>query len=108
MRRDKYELFNKNYTADGGNRTVIGGVLEIAGGKVIKDGQEVSFGGNQSEPGPGSVTHEMLADKSVRSRNIGTGSVMEEHLNSSVLDRLKAIEDKLKELASSESDGKTE
>ncbi|MEM1494260.1 hypothetical protein, partial [Bacillus velezensis] len=75
----------KNYTADGGNRTVIGGVLEIAGGKVIKDGQEVSFGGNQSEPGPGSVTHEMLADKSVRSRNIGTGSVMEEHLNSSVL-----------------------
>ncbi|MEC0383846.1 MULTISPECIES: hypothetical protein [Bacillus subtilis group] len=98
----------KNYTADGGNRTVIGGVLEIAGGKVIKDGQEVSFGGNQSEPGPGSVTHEMLADKSVRSRNIGSGSVMEEHLNSSILDRLKAIEDKLKELSGSESDGKTE
>ncbi|XBW79856.1 hypothetical protein ABRD05_14895 [Bacillus velezensis] len=98
----------KNYTADGGNRTVIGGVLEIAGGKVIKDGQEVSFGGNQSEPGPGSVTHEMLADKSIRSRNIGSGSVMEEHLNSSVLDRLKAIEDKLKELAGSQSDGKTE
>ncbi|WGS37477.1 hypothetical protein PO845_16145 [Bacillus velezensis] len=98
----------KNYTADGGNRTVIGGVLEIAGGKVIKDGQEVSFGGNQSEPGPGSVTHEMLADKSVRSRNIGTGSVMEEHLNSSILDRLKAIEDKLKELAGSDSNGKTE
>ena len=48
----------------------------------------------------------MLADKSVRSRNIGTGSVMEEHLNSSVLDRLKAIEDKLKELAGSQSDGK--
>ncbi|MEC2240159.1 hypothetical protein CJ467_16400 [Bacillus velezensis] len=98
----------KNYTADGGNRTVIGGVLEIAGGKIIKDGQEVSFGGNQSEPGPGSVTHEMLADKSVRSRNIGSGSVMEEHLNSSILDRLKAIEDKLKELSGSESDGKTE
>ncbi|AXT13429.1 hypothetical protein ACQ0MI_10205 [Bacillus velezensis] len=98
----------KNYTADGGNRTVIGGVLEIAGGKVIKDGQEVSLGGNQSEPGPGSVTHEMLADKSVRSRNIGTGSVMEEHLNSSIIDRLKAVEDKLKELAGSESDGKTE
>ncbi|MDX7984838.1 hypothetical protein R5D67_14975 [Bacillus velezensis] len=98
----------KNYTADGGNRTVIGGVLEIAGGKVIKDGQEVSFGGNQSEPGPGSVTHEMLADKSVRSRNIGSGSVMEEHLNSSILDRLKAIEDKLKELSGSESDEKTE
>ncbi|WP_446475898.1 hypothetical protein [Bacillus velezensis] len=98
----------KNYTADGGNRTVIGGVLEIAGGKVIKDGQEVILGGNQSEPGPGSVTHEMLADKSVRSRNIGSGSVMEEHLNSSILDRLKAIEDKLKELSGSESDGKTE
>ncbi|MCM3106986.1 hypothetical protein [Bacillus velezensis] len=98
----------KNYTADGGNRTVIGGVLEIAGGKVIKDGQEVSLGGNQSEPGPGSVTHEMLADKSVRSRNIGSGSVMEEHLNSSILDRLKAIEDKLKELSGSESDEKTE
>ncbi|KXZ21800.1 hypothetical protein V7685_17470 [Bacillus velezensis] len=98
----------KNYTADGGNRTVIGGVLEIAGGKVIKDGQEVSLGGNQSEPGPGSVTNEMLADKSVRSRNIGSGSVMEEHLNSSILDRLKAIEDKLKELSGSESDGKTE
>ncbi|SLB09718.1 Uncharacterised protein [Mycobacteroides abscessus subsp. massiliense] len=99
----------KNYTANGGNRTVIGGVLEIAGGKVIKDGQEVSLGGgSQSEPGPGSVTHEMLADKSVRSRNIGSGSVMEEHLNSSILDRLKAIEDKLKELSGSESDGKTE
>lgn len=99
----------KNYTADGGNRTVIGGVLEIAGGKVMKDGQEVSLdGGSQAELGPGSVTNEMLADKSVRSRNIGSGSVMEEHLNSSILDRLRAIEEKLKELAGSESEGKTE
>ncbi|MCY7813452.1 hypothetical protein P8848_01520 [Bacillus spizizenii] len=89
----------KNYTTDGGDRTVIGGVLEIAGGKVIKDGQEVSLGGgSQAEPGPGSVTHEMLADKSVRSNNIGTGSVMEEHLNSAITERLSSLEDRLKAL----------
>ncbi|MCM3448846.1 hypothetical protein MHB66_08685 [Bacillus sp. FSL L8-0167] len=32
----------KNYTTDGGDRTVIGGVLELAGGKIVKDGEEVS------------------------------------------------------------------
>ncbi|MEH6896356.1 collagen-like protein [Bacillus velezensis] len=63
--------------------------------------------GPQGEPGPpgepgqkgdpavieeGSIVHEMLAEKSVRSKNIGTGSVMPEHLNSEitkVLDELK-------------------
>ncbi|MEH7875746.1 collagen-like protein [Bacillus velezensis] len=63
--------------------------------------------GPQGEPGPpgepgqkgdpavieeGSIVHEMLAEKSVRSQNIGTGSVMPEHLNSEitkVLDELK-------------------
>lgn len=88
----------KNYNTDGGDRTVIGGVLEINGGKVIKDGQEVTFDGD----GPNiRVTHEMLDDKSVRSNNIGTGSVMEEHLNSTILKRFTDIEAKLKELEGS-------
>ncbi|MCY7829368.1 hypothetical protein P8879_14280 [Bacillus spizizenii] len=89
----------KNYTTDGGDRTVIGGVLDIDGGTVMKDGQEISLGGgNQTEMGAGSVTHEMLQDKSVRSNNIGTGSVMEEHLNSAITDRLSSLEDRLKAL----------
>ncbi|AII38071.1 hypothetical protein ACSHUH_05805 [Bacillus subtilis] len=89
----------KNYTTDGGDRTVIGGVLDIDGGTVMKDGQEISLGGgNQTEMGAGSVTHEMLQDKSVRSNNIGTGSVMEEHLNSAITERLSSLEDRLKAL----------
>ncbi|AYQ17355.1 hypothetical protein OIO07_07730 [Bacillus paralicheniformis] len=88
----------KNYNTDGGDRTVIGGVLEINGGKVIKDGQEVTLGGDGSNI---RVTHEMLDDKSVRSNNIGTGSVMEEHLNSTILKRFTDIEAKLKELEGS-------
>lgn len=89
----------KNYTTDGGDRTVIGGVLEFAGGKIVKDGEEVSVGGAGSAA-PGSVTHEMLAEKAVRSVNIGTGSVMPEHLNSSIETRLKGMEDEIKELKS--------
>ncbi|KIN34785.1 hypothetical protein ACFVIX_13810 [Bacillus subtilis] len=89
----------KNYTTDGGDRTVIGGVLDIDGGTVMKDGQEISLGGgNQTEMGAGSVTHEMLQDKSVRSNNIGTGSVMEEHLNSAITERISSLEDRLKAL----------
>ncbi|MDS9998618.1 hypothetical protein [Bacillus atrophaeus] len=99
----------KNYTTDGGDRTVIGGVLDIDGGTVMKDGQEISLGGgNQTEMGAGSVTHEMLQEKSVRSKNIGTGSVMEEHLNSAILDRFAAIEKTLKELGESKSETGTE
>ncbi|QAW34680.1 hypothetical protein ETK61_18595 [Bacillus subtilis] len=89
----------KNYTTDGGDRTVIGGILDIDGGTFLKDGQEISLdGGNQIEMGAGSVTHEMLQDKSVRSNNIGTGSVMEEHLNSVITERLSSLEDRLKAL----------
>ncbi|CAF1802925.1 hypothetical protein OQZ55_18555 [Bacillus subtilis] len=89
----------KNYTTDGGDRTVIGGILDIDGGTVMKDGQEISLGGgNQTEMGAGSVTHEMLQDKSVRSNNIGTGSVMEEHLNSAITQRLSSLENRLKAL----------
>jgi hypothetical protein len=90
----------KNYNTDGGDRTVIGGVLEIDGGKVIKDGQEVTFGGEGSST---HVTHEMLEDKSVRSNNIGTGSVMEEHLNSIILNRFSDIEARLKAIEGSSS-----
>ncbi|MCY8122536.1 collagen-like protein [Bacillus spizizenii] len=39
----------------------------------------------------GSITHEMLLEKSVRSKNIGTGSVMMDHLNAEV----KAVFDQL-------------
>ncbi|MGF9744108.1 hypothetical protein ABEX06_11525 [Bacillus safensis] len=46
------------------------------------------------------MTHEMLAEKAVRSVNIGTGSVMPEHLNSSIETRLKGMEDEIKELKS--------
>lgn len=88
----------KNYTTDGGDRTVIGGVLEFAGGKIVKDGEEVSVGGGSAAPG--SVTHEMLAEKAVRSVNIGTGSVMPEHLNSSIESRFKGMEEEIKELQS--------
>ncbi|MFT4446345.1 hypothetical protein ACMXZI_02870 [Bacillus subtilis] len=89
----------KNYTTDGGDRTVIGGILDINGGIVMKDGKEISLGGgNQTEMGAGSVTHEMLQDKSVRSNNIGTGSVMEEHLNSAITERLSSLENRLKAL----------
>ncbi|MDM5301895.1 hypothetical protein QUF44_09825 [Bacillus subtilis] len=89
----------KNYTTDGGDRTVIGGVLDIDGGTVMKDGQEIALGGgNQAEMGAASVTHEMLQDKSVRSNNIGSGSVMEEHLNSAITERLSSLENRLKAL----------
>ncbi|WP_051691208.1 hypothetical protein, partial [Bacillus zhangzhouensis] len=64
----------KNDTSDCVDLTVIGLVLEFAGGKIVKDGEEVSLGGGGSAA-PGSVTHEMLAEKAVRSVNIGTGSV---------------------------------
>lgn len=99
----------KNYTTDGGDRTVIGGVLEIDGGTIIKDGKEVSLGGeSQTDVKDGSITYEKLAEKAVRSKNIGTGSVMEEHLNSAILDRFAAIEKTLKELGGSKSDTGTE
>ncbi|MFP9123129.1 collagen-like protein, partial [Bacillus velezensis] len=52
--------------------------------------------GDPGDPGPkgekgdpavieeGSIAHEMLGEKSVRSKNVGTGSIMLEHLNSEV------------------------
>ncbi|MEC2220977.1 collagen-like protein [Bacillus subtilis] len=47
----------------------------------------------------GSITHEMLLEKSVRSNNIGTGSVMMDHLNAevkAVFDQLQKQIDELK------------
>lgn len=47
----------------------------------------------------GSITHEMLLEKSVRSKNIGTGSVMMDHLNAevkAVFDQLQKQIDELK------------
>ncbi|MCY8511257.1 collagen-like protein [Bacillus mojavensis] len=47
----------------------------------------------------GSITHEMLLEKSVRSKNIGTGSVMMDHLNvevKAVFDQLQKQIDELK------------
>ncbi|AKF30729.1 hypothetical protein [Bacillus velezensis] len=96
----------KNYTTDGGDRTVIGGVLELDGGTFIKDGIEVSLDGeSQTDVKDGSITYEKLGEKAVRSKNIGTGSVMEEHLNSTILDRFAAIEKTLKELGSKSDTG---
>ncbi len=71
--------------------------------------------GLQGEPGPqgepgqkgdpavieeGSIVHEMLAEKSVRSKNIGTGSVMPEHLNSEVTKALDELKQKMNNLES--------
>ncbi|MGG4515541.1 collagen-like protein [Bacillus velezensis] len=71
--------------------------------------------GPQGEPGPvgpkgekgdpavideGSIVHEMLADKSVRSNNIGTGSVMIDHLNSEVKAVLDGMQKQIDELKS--------
>ncbi|MCY8438019.1 collagen-like protein [Bacillus haynesii] len=68
--------------------------------------------GPQGEPGPkgekgdpaviedGSITHEMLGENVVRSKNIGTGSVMPDNLNSEVkamFDSLQSQIDELKE-----------
>ncbi|AMR50717.1 MULTISPECIES: hypothetical protein [Bacillus] len=67
--------------------------------------------GPQGEPGEpavigeGSIAHEMLGEKSVRSKNVGTGSIMLEHLNSevkAVLDDMKKQIDELKPTTSAE------
>ncbi|WP_163094305.1 collagen-like protein [Bacillus velezensis] len=62
--------------------------------------------GPQGEPGEpavieeGSIAHEMLAEKSVRSNNIGTGSVMMDHLNSEVKAVLDGMQKQIDELKS--------
>ncbi|AYV19463.1 MULTISPECIES: hypothetical protein [Bacillus] len=71
--------------------------------------------GPQGEPGPpgepgqkgdpavieeGSIVHEMLGEKSVRSKNIGTGSVMPEHLNSEITKVLDELKQKMNNLES--------
>ncbi|MCF7618664.1 collagen-like protein [Bacillus sonorensis] len=45
-----------------------------------------------------SITNEMLADKSVRSNNIGTGSVMLDHFNSEVKAVLDGLQKQIDEL----------
>ncbi|WP_366207898.1 collagen-like protein [Bacillus amyloliquefaciens] len=63
--------------------------------------------GEPGEPGPqgepavieeGSIAHEMLAEKSVRSKNVGTGSIMLEHLNSEVKAVLDGMQKQIDEL----------
>ncbi|KJE33294.1 collagen triple helix repeat family protein [Bacillus licheniformis] len=66
--------------------------------------------GPQGEPGPQgpkgdpadigekSILHEMLADKSVRSNNLGTGSVMLDNLNSEVKAVLDGLQKQIDEL----------
>ncbi|UMR24729.1 collagen-like protein [Bacillus amyloliquefaciens] len=59
--------------------------------------------GEKGDPaviGEGSIVHEMLADKSVRSNNIGTGSVMMDHLNSEVKAVLDGMQKQIDELKS--------
>lgn len=46
----------------------------------------------------GSIVNEMLGEKSVRSKNIGAGSVMLEHLNSEVKDTLTGLQKQIDEL----------
>ncbi|AXY38649.1 collagen-like protein [Bacillus velezensis] len=47
---------------------------------------------------PGSIVNEMLGEKSVRSKNVGTGSIMLEHLNSEVKDILTGLQKQMDEL----------
>ncbi|GLZ63694.1 collagen-like triple helix repeat-containing protein [Bacillus amyloliquefaciens] len=47
---------------------------------------------------PGSIVNEMLGEKSVRSKNVGTGSIMLEHLNSEVKDILTGLQKQIAEL----------
>ncbi|TWN07678.1 collagen-like triple helix repeat-containing protein [Bacillus licheniformis] len=69
--------------------------------------------GPQGEPGPqgpkgekgdpaviedGSITHEKLADRSVRSNNLGTGSVMPDHLNSEVKAMFEDLQKQIDEM----------
>ena len=66
--------------------------------------------GPQGEPGPkgekgdpaviedGSITHEMLGENVVRSKNIGTGSVMPDNLNSEVKAMFDSLQSQIDEL----------
>ncbi|MEC1370644.1 collagen-like protein [Bacillus velezensis] len=66
--------------------------------------------GEPGEPGPkgekgdpavieaGSIVNEMLGEKSVRSKNVGAGSIMLEHLNSEVKDILTGLQKQIDEL----------
>ena len=54
--------------------------------------------GDPADIGEKSILHEMLADKSVRSNNIGTGSVMLDNLNSEVKAVLDGLQKQIDEL----------
>ncbi|QGZ44587.1 MULTISPECIES: collagen-like triple helix repeat-containing protein [Bacillus amyloliquefaciens group] len=48
----------------------------------------------------GSIAHEMLGEKSVRSKNVGSGSIMLDHLNSEVKAVLDGMQKQIDELKS--------
>ncbi|TWL35392.1 hypothetical protein CHCC14598_0813 [Bacillus licheniformis] len=54
--------------------------------------------GDPADIGEKSILHEMLADKSVRSNNLGTGSVMLDNLNSEVKAVLDGLQKQIDEL----------
>ncbi|MFC8960579.1 collagen-like protein [Bacillus subtilis] len=54
--------------------------------------------GDPADIGEKSILHEMLADKSVRSNNLGTGSVMLDNLNSEVKAILDGLQKQIDEL----------
>ena len=60
-------------------------------GRAIPKGEK----GDPAVIEAGSIVNEMLGEKSVRSKNIGTGSIMLEHLNSEVKDILAYLQNKL-------------
>jgi len=63
----------KNYVTDNGNRTVIGGVLEIVGeGQIVKDGVPIELGGNASDILDLSITTSKLADGAITLAKLGT------------------------------------
>lgn len=54
--------------------------------------------GDPADIGEKSILHEMLADKSVRSNNIGTGAVMLDHFNSEVKAVFEGLQKQIDEL----------
>ncbi|MEC0585255.1 collagen-like protein [Bacillus spizizenii] len=62
--------------------------------------------GDKGDPaviGEKSITHEMLGEKSVRSINVGTGSIMLDHLNSEIKSVLDGLQKQIEELKPSTS-----
>lgn len=69
----------KNYAAQGGDRWVVEGELQLAGKMTDADGNEIDPGGGGDIP-DGSVTTAKLADKAVTAAKVADGAITKELL----------------------------